>query len=310
MIYYDATEARDKTKLPQNVIDYGKPYPNFEQLTGADFILIPELSLADKIRLRGNKSIPEIAKELEVSIKDVALNHKANETILMEYLFAGCILVQRKSGMDFVNSFTSERLNNSLARMNEVTHNQYQRLILVIGKFDERDGLLILNGRQTNYQYWTFKMAESSVWLKGGCVDTLPRDDMILDWVKCKERQLFRYKREGTKWIVSTVYYPEDLPDLDDPLQLPMVVRDGRKTLVTVPGVGTDRANKLFFYLRELNNDVSPTTLQLLHYATSWETAKHVDGWGKGTIKKCRDWLGLGEGEYLCKSKNNVTTQK
>lgn len=310
MIYYDITEARKKSLLPQAVIDYGQPYPNFEALTGADFIIIPELSLADKIRLCDTKLISEIAKELGLPIKDIVLNRKDTETILMEYLFAGCVLVQRKSGMDFVNSFTSERLNESLAKMNETTHKQYQRLILVTGQFGEQDGLLTLNNKLTNYQYWTFKMAESSIWLKGGCVEFLPNDNLILEWIKYKEKQLYRYKREGTKWVISTAYYPPDLPDLDDLLQLPIVVRDARKTLVTIPGVGTDRANKLWFYLWNLNNNIPPTCLELLHYATSWETAKHVDGWGAGTIKKCRDWLGLQGDEYLCKGNNNVTVQR
>lgn len=311
MIYYDVSEQ--STKLPQNVIDYGKPFPELEQITGADFVIVPELSNYEKaIELQSaNKSFVQIGKELKLSLSNVAsLVNKNIETVLHEWLFAGAILVQRKSGYDFVNSI-GPRLNHALGKMNEVAYKQYQRLVLVTGIFDENNELLILDGKQTNWQYWQYKMAESGVSCKGGCIELLPRDDLILRWIKLKENQLLRYKHNKTKWVVPTVYYPPDLPDMDDVLQLPIPVRDCRLAIINIPGWGIGKVNILYEYVKStLNLQRNPNLLEMLHYATSWETANHLKGVGKGLIKNARSYVGLQDGEYLGVSKSNMSVQK
>jgi len=78
VIFYDPTEAREKTKLPANVIAAGVEMPGLEKFTGADLLLSP------------------------LSIPIEALNVPGVEKLKV-HCQAG-MLIQRKSGMDFFSS--------------------------------------------------------------------------------------------------------------------------------------------------------------------------------------------------------------
>ena len=310
MLYYDPTESRDKTNLPQSFIDYGKPMTQLEGETGADLLVIPEPGLYEQVNQlkTSGKTLIDIKKQLGIELSALLNWLKPFcEYALHEYLLAGSVLVQRKSGYDFLNSM-GDRLNHSIAKMCRVSHKQYQRIILVTGIFSNNNGDLLLNGKPTNYKYNNFVGALSSIKYKGACVEFVASDTDILDWIKVQERQLLSYKRKHTKWLVPTVYYPPDMPDLDDPLQLMIPGNDCRKAMKCIPGWGVEKINTLYQYVQQFYNPVS--LFHLLSYATSQETAKHCKGIGKGLINKAREYVGLNEGEYLCASKNNLTIQK
>lgn len=312
MIYYDVSESRETSNLPQSVIDYGKPFPNLEKLTGADFIIIPELGNYEKaIALQeAGKNLMEIAKELELPLPDVISLVNDPESALHQWLFAGSVLVQRKSGLDFVASM-GNRLNDAIARMVAVSQKQYQRVILVTGIFDKRSDLLTLNGNKTEWTWSSFQGAISAIKYKGALVEFVPTDNDILEWVKLQESQLLKYKRENIQWIVPTVYYPPDLPELDDPLQIMIPVQDARLSMVSIPGWGIGKVNSLYNYVKQcLGVPRHPTLLELLIYATALETANHCKGIGKCLIGNAREYVGLADGEYLFISNGNVTVQK
>lgn len=312
MIYYDISESRVTSNLPQAVIDYGVPFDNLEQVTGADFVIVPEKSNYELVQelLKQGKTLIEISKQLNIKLADaIKISSKDAETVLHEWLFAGAILVQRKSGHDFLNSMGT-RLNDAIARMCEVSHKQYQRIILVTGTFEHQANLLVLNSKVTNYNWKTYLGALSSIKYKGACVEFVNEDADILDWIRLQEGQLLKYKRDNTKWVVPTVYYPPDLPELDDPLQLMRPVRDARLAIVNIPGWGVSKVNALYEYVKKALDTPLPTLFDLLHYATSWETSNFVNGVGKGLIANARKFIGLGEGEYLWVGKGNVTVQK
>jgi hypothetical protein len=312
MIYYELNEANSQSKLPKEVIDHGKQFEGLERISGADFMVIPENgNYENAIELKeAGKNLMEIAKELQVSLTDLIKLTTEPEYALHEWLFSGAILVQRKSGFDFVASMGS-RLNEAIARMNQVAHKQYQRIILVTGIFDKNGDLLTINGNKTEWSWSSFQGAVSAIKYKGALVEFVPTDNDILEWVKVQESQLLKYKRETTQWVVPTVYYPPDLPELDDPLQLMIPVNDARLSMVSIPGWGIAKINSLYVYVKQcLGIPRHPTLLELLIYATAWETANHLKGIGKGLIKNAREYVGLADGEYLFISNGNVTTQK
>jgi hypothetical protein len=312
VIYYDISEAREYSSLPQNVVDYGLQFDNLEKITGADFVVLPEKSDFELVQelIGKGKNFAQIQKQLGINLQDVVkLATKDPETVLHEWLFAGALLVQRKSGFDFLNSM-GPRLNESIAKMCEVGQKQRQRIVLAVGTFENKNGNLILNGKPTNYKYVSFLSAESSIKYKGACIDFVSSDDDILNWIEIQQKQLMKYKRESIKWIVSPVYYPPDAPELDDPLQLMRVVRDARLAMVNVPGWGSGKVNRLYKYTQDcLNIARDPTLLELLKYATSWETAKHCKGIGKTLISNARKYVGLEDG-FLSVSDANITVQK
>ena len=313
MIYYDVTEANPRSKLPQDCIEYGEKFDNLEQITGCDFVILPEKSNYEEVQalLKIEMTFVKIAEALNLSLMDVInLSNKDAEKVLHEWLFAGAILVQRKSGHDFLNSL-GPRLNNSIAKMCEVAPKQHQRMILVTGVFSKKGDDLTLNGKRTSYKYAQYRSAKEAVYKKGACISFEPTDKDILDWIKCQEKQLLKYKHTDLKWIVSPVYYAPDVPDMDDPLQLMKPVRDARRSIINIPGWGINKVNSLQEYVKDvLQIDYRPSLFSLLQYATSPETAKHLKGIGTGLIDNARKYVGLADSEYLWKTHGNITVQK
>lgn len=315
MIYYELNEdVHPNSKLPKEVIEKGELFPGLEQITGADFMIVPEQSNYEKVKAlrKDDRSYFKIAELLNLELeKVIALDNKDIETVLFEWLLAGAVLVQRKSGFDFLNSM-GDRLNHSISLMCEVAQKAHQRIVLVTGTFTHKNNdILYLDGVPTNYKWSSFVGALSSIKFKGCCAEFQPSDEDVSYWIQTQEKQLLKYKRENTKWIVKTVYYPPDMPELDDPLQLMRPVRDARLAMVNIPGWGSHKVNILQEYVQKCLKLqlASPSLYHLLHYATSPETAKYCNGIGRVLIKNARDYVGLADGEFLGVGKNNVTVQ-
>lgn len=314
MIYFDVSENTPQSKLPKIVTDYGLPFENLEAITGADFVIIPELTNYEKVVQLQNsgKNLMEISKELQIGLSDVVKLLEDKSNVIQNWLEVGAILVQRKSGFDFVQSIGS-RLNDAIARMTVNTKKQYQKVILVTGIFSEQNGKLAINGQLTQWSYNSYLGAISAIKYKGCCVEFVASDDLILEWIKLQEIELQHYKSNEAKFVIPFTYYPPDLPAIDDPLQLMLPVEDARLSMIHIPGWGEKKVNALHDYIQdvlqiELGNH--PTLLQLLTYATSYETANHLKGVGKTLIKNARNYVGLSDGEYLWINQNNVTVQK
>jgi len=309
-IYYDGSESREGTRLPKDVIEYGRSYPRLEQLTGADFIIFPEYSIAD--RAKSQKPLPIIANELNVTIPEIVkLRQKSSDDVLIEYALSGALLVQRKSGMDLLNSL-GERMNGAIAKMIPNTYCNGQRILLYTGVYTEaKNGQLKLNGHTTNYKWWSFQCALDKFQDRGGVTTNLNSDSQILQWIKHREIHLKEYQHKDIKWIFSDVYYPPDLPFETDELQIPRKVSDARLILAQLPGMGPETVNSLWFYVQDvIGLGRVPTLLEVLQYATSYETAKNVKGYGKKRVTLNRRNIGLPDGHYLAMAQHNITIQK
>jgi len=297
MIFYDATESRSTSNLPDNVVEYGYMWNRIERETGGDLVVIPELSVTHKAILMSKKNMTaaQIAKALNTPISEIVRMKSLEEdmdSVLFEYLYRGAIVVQRKSGSDLVDSIQGPRLDESLARMDRAIPYRSQRMLLYTGVFGEKDGKVTLNGKVTGLGYMPFVMALTAWCNRGGTVVNLASDDMILEWLKLLEKQLESYKHADAKFVYPDIYYPPDMPDIDDVLQVPIEVRDWRKTIVTFPGIGPDRANALKERIEgELGTNAS--LWNALQYACSFKMMKDVSGWGKKSVQNVRNWLGI-----------------
>lgn len=311
MIYYEANESLPASRFPKSMVSAGEKFDNLESISGADFVIVPEPGLyssAKKLQRIG-KSYVKIAQILKAGVTDVIKVLTDNDTLLCEWCFAGALLVQRKSGHDFVASM-GPRLNKSIAEMILVAPKQHQRIVLVTGMFGEKNGMLTLNGRTANVKYNNYMGAISAIKYKGAHVEFLPNDNCIHEWAKMQEKQLLSYKSDNTKWIVSPTYFPPDLPDMDDPLQLMVPVRDARLSIINIDGWGVGKVNVLHKYVKKtLGLNREPNLLELLSYATNITTAKHCKGIGKKLIQSARDYTGLYDGEFLASTTNNVIKQ-
>lgn len=299
-LFYDSTESREGSRLPSDVIEYGYRWDGVEAETGGDFIVTPGLSDTHKVAILSERfTAVQIAKKIGVTISDVVKMQHDSENmnnLLYEYLYRGALVVQRKSGGDLLSSIQSSRLDESLARMNRAVPYSAQRVLLYTGVFSEHNGKVALDGRVTGMGYMAFAMALTAWSNKGGVTVNLSDDSHILKWVQLVEEKLDEYKHTNSKMIYSTVYYPPDMPDVDDALQMPIEVNDWRKTMVTFPGLGPDRVNSLRDCLVEKYEKA--TLWSALQHATS-PSAKDIHGWGPKSIESVRRWLGIPDGWEL-----------
>ena len=300
-LFYDASEGRSTTRMPQDVIDYGYVWNSIERETGGDFIIAPELCITHKVILLCRKlTVAQVAKSLNLSIADV-VKMRSEETdmdsVLFEYLYRGSLVVQRKSGSDLIASIQGPRLEESLARMNKAVPCRSQRVLLYTGSFTEKDGLVELDGKHTGLSYMSFVMALTAWGNRGGVSINLQRDSMILEWIQLVEKQLASYEHKSVKDVYPTVYYPPDMADDYDMLQMPIEVSDWRKTMITFPGLGPDKVNAL---KRKLETDLNYATLwNALQYATTPSIAKELKGWGPKSVESVRKWLEIPDGFEL-----------
>lgn len=300
MLFYDDTEARRGSKLPQECIEYGHLWRGIEAQTGGDFVVTPTLSPRHKIVLMKRKGvpIPTIAQRVGVDVIDVVKTQEDDiESVLYDYLYRGSIVVQRKSGHDLLASVQSSRLKESLARMDNAVPYRCQRTLLYTGVFSERDGYVVLDGEETRLQYMSLVMALTAWNNRGGCAVNLCGDQHILEWVKHLESQLDSYQHHSEEQVFSDVYYPPDMPDVDDVMQTPVEVTDWRRSVITFPGLGVERVNALKEYM-EKSGYHELSLLNALNLAVS-DSATAIPGWGSKTVDNNRRWLGMPSGYQL-----------
>jgi len=259
MVIIDPTEADSDTRLP--------PIPNaiiwsgLEALTGADILLS-------------------------------ALDAPAStETLIRKHIAAGALLVQRKSGMDLVHSL-GDRLNSSLARMHEVAPRRAcQHVLVFTGTLTcGADGAALIDSQEAMAKYWAVRAALARWNDRGGVVENLEGDRMIPSWVEMRLKHLKEYTTlDG---VVKLVYPPNDMPmdppAVDDPLQLPIAVRDGRVVLAQLRGIGPKLAERIWEYTGKNLG----WALTLLTDEASPELHK-IPGVGPATIRNIRQQFGL-----------------
>ena len=293
-LFYDGSEARYSSTLPKDVIEYGYQWNRVEAETGGDFVVTPGLSLTHKAILMSRKyTVVQIANALGVTVPEAAKMQSGiddMDSVLYEYLYLGSIVVQRKSGADLIASVQGSRLGESLSRMNRAVPYRSQRMLLYTGVFSELNGNVVLDGKETGLKYSAFVMALTAWCNRGGTLINLASDAHTLEWIKLLEKQLESYKHEDFKYVFSDVYFPDDMPDVDDILQLPVEVNDWRKTMVTFPGLGSDRVNALRTYLE--NKFGVASLWNALQVATS-KSATKIHGWGPKSVSNSRAWLGI-----------------
>lgn len=251
MLYYDPSESG----LPDSVIAYGNPCCFLEETSGADMLIT-------------SATFP-----------------CTTTTLLRRHLDCNAILVQRKSGNDFINSLGS-RLSESIARMVTITSNSNQRILLYTGVFSEENGKLVLNGRVTHASYMSFIKSVDWFHHRGGKSVNLANDDLILQWIMSIEKDLEVIANK----LQTDVYPTHDYPPDEGMFQVPVEVRDWRVTLATFPGIGPEKCNVLFNHLREKYG--KPVSLLVaLHYVMQNENKVH--GWGKVARQSVMHWLGI-----------------
>jgi hypothetical protein len=216
MIGIDATEARVNSRLPS--LPGAVVLDSLEALTGAD-ILISALQAP-----------------------------ATTETLLRRHIAAGALLVQRKSGLDLVNSM-GEVMNYSLARMWQAGGRQGQNVLLFSGVLSmDASGAAVVDGHTCTSSYWNVVGALGRWNDRGGVVERVDSDSLIPQWCAMRLKAVEEYAKPGggIKSVYPPTDYPPDLPAQHDPLQLPIPVRDGRLVLAQLAGIGPKLADEIW----------------------------------------------------------------
>jgi len=176
--------------------------------------------------------------------------------------------------------------------MGEWTSRPTQRVLLFIGILTYHDsGLAVLDGMLTDKEFWSVQAALSKWHDRGGVVEMLCRDSLLLPWLQMKERHLRGYTETPIKEV-----WPETTAYEEDSLQRLRPIKDQRITLATLPGIGAKRATALWDALKTSHAD------QTLAQAIVWLLegyATEVHGIGDVTVRRNKEWFGMKPNEHL-----------
>lgn len=189
----------------------------------------------------------------------------------LEKAMAHGFLVERKAAGDFLHSLADGRLFHQAMRMVQLCP---RPIIVIQGEIRPMGGKVQANGRPTNWNLWSIRMAILRLQLAGVPVLEIgPRDlpDLIRHLVTWLEKP-----RTGV---------PRSVPD---PLR---PISPETWFLAQIPGIGEEKASAL------MNRFESAAACLV---ALSDGQAVDVRGIGPTLIAKARAFLGLQEGEKLC----------
>jgi len=214
------------------------------------------------------------------------------EKLVVKHLNAGAMLIQRKTHCDLASS-VGYRLNESLARMIVWTTRPSQRVLLFIGILEVGvNGEAIVNGNTCDPPL-SWKSAQGAIdkWCdRGGVYRSLPESRLVGEWLAMQEQHLREYVDQPIKYV-----FPNDVLreiDLSDPAQQLITVKDWRRTVATLPGIGPELAGRIF--------ESSVSFGVAMMFLTDPEAAGLIKGIGPKTIQNIRDYLNLRDGELIC----------
>ena len=265
MLYYDPTESRSGTRLPDTVIRSGVALPGLEKATGADFIISP-------------LSEPKLT-EITAS--------RPSQIGLRKHTEAG-LLVQRKSGLDLISSIPD--LSNILAKMLDWTMYPW---LLVAGEYKiNKQGKVIAGERETEWGYNSLLGALEDWQLRGGYYTILCKDSLIGPWVARWHDKVDVFKdqsdkiilpRKPTQTITVSNSNGDDMP--------------WRATLASFPGIGIETATAVANYCGTLADSLvflsDQNNIRLKEVVSEDGKNAYPKNVGQAKLVDARQWLGL-----------------
>jgi len=252
-VYIDHTEASTESRLSQKFVDSAWVLTSLEHYTGADFLITPYAKRMNKM----DDSIPS----------QMSLEHA------MEF----GVLVQRKSGGDFINSI--QKLKEIQCRMMEWSKCGACWL-LITGLSFGKSGLVIVDGQASKATYSQVRGAMRYWQLRGGNVEVLSTDDQIGPWC----REMLGYLRAIQEDPVRNVSHKK-------PVQKLSMEDSNWVTTGSAFPANIGRSRRTALYEEMLSRNEEPTLANALCLLTS-DRLEGVAGWGTKTASDVREWWG------------------
>ena len=292
MIYYDPTEARKGSRLQQKVIDAGKPLKHLELLTGADLLVTAynkNPSVPDAFVKQINENAVEIvgmySDKPQTTAKATGIPLPA--ILATRRFFDACrtgVLIQRKSGMDFVASIP--KLNEIIGRMLLWTPDPWLLIAANIGC--DRNGKAVIDGKVTGFTHKAVVSSKTSWMLSGGKVVEVSRDGLTNDFIDYINRKLELLYKDSQKFVVRQRWAKQQIVGPNDPRW------EWMNVLMNLHGIGQKRAKALADYCGNLSN-----ALIFLSDTEAVEELGRNDIARVSDSKKFRKLLGINENNKL-----------
>jgi len=286
LIYFDPTESRKGTRLPDAVIDQGHDLPGLEAVTGADILLSTEaaggsltaLSDVDADKLRfitthfheyPEPVLPNVASAVQLPLPTI---------ITARRLFISVqngLLIQRKTGSDLLSLIPN--YSRILMKMLVWTNCPW---LLFVGTLKNKDGYAVIDRRKAKF-YYNSVIGCLEAWQMGfqghggGFYTQLSSDSLIAPWLA---RRLDKLRGIEKAHLVPAR------------AALRPVIGEKRpwvQTLATFPGIGPGKARALADHWGTLAG-----CLEYLSDDTLWKQEK-VTGVSEGTVAQARIHLGF-----------------
>lgn len=258
MIYYDVTEGRKGTRVPDAVLKICRPVENLERFTATDFMIDPF----------DDRPLP--AKLLDIPPHMMALKDHAENGILL----------QRKSGRDFMSSVAD--LGSIQARMSVWSA---QVWLVPVGVSHTNNQRVTAFGKSVDNWTWPQVQGAYNAWrLRGGSVacELKSEEELGLFLVRL-DTKLREYNRDPSMVIAKKGHVQN----------VKLVDRNWLTTLSAwPPGVGFKRLLAVAKYIDAYDRE--PTLINVARAILSGQATK-VKGWGKKTINDVRVWWGCDE---------------
>jgi len=258
MIGYDPTESRPNSRLPDAVLQVATEIMGLEAATGADLIVS-----ATPIPTTIPDPIPVPCRR--------ALEHAARQ---------GAVLVQRKSGGDFLSSIPD--LGGIIHRMNQWAPMGRWLLVTRLAEAMEDAG-----NRGTGWSPESIAGAILRWKLRGGNVDILPTDEDIVSWVSFLHTTILSVSQEGRIALVTEKLV--DWEPVEVTVQRPL---DWATTGSWTPkGWGEKTRDRVWQSLYD--NKIPTTLINALIHVCNGETK--IPGIGPKTTQALQEWVGWDE---------------
>jgi len=246
LILADTTEERF---LPDSVKSSCQFVSGLEDLTGADFILSP-----------------------------LPIPYKTEDLLLRHARLGLC--VQRKDIGDFAASIRSDdnRLWSQLLRLKEITNFPW---LLIIGDLKcTKEGKAVIDGRDTEVNYYSIISAMSFWQLRRGYMTWLSRDGNLEEWCRIWYERLASVNRRGTNGWGEFGFSRPVAQGLYEASQI-------ERTLGTFPGLGTEKAHAIYNFAKE-KCEGEPTLMDVMLTIQD----DKVEGVGKKSRDKIMRYIG------------------
>lgn len=213
------------------------------------------------------------------------------ETLIRRHVEGGAFLIQRKSGFDLIGSLGDD-LFESLGRMYAIARRPQQRILLFVGVLTESAGEVLIDGEvfQNRTDYFSVQGVLDKWVDRGGVVKFLPGEYLIPRWLKLQESHLREYADHPIKMVFGDAVQLTEI-EPGDPLQTVRVVKDWRRTLVSLPGLGPELVQRVWEGTENLG--------QALLLLTDPDFAGVIPGIGEGKIAAIRRYAGLSDDKFI-----------